>query len=139
MSISFAQPHWLWLLLAAPLLGFAGWRLGVRGGRLPTAAFWLRLATFALLILAIAQPLLASGAGRSSTVFVVDRSRSISDETEQSAASWVNTAAADAGAADRAAVVTFGADPALAAPATAARQLDPGWTQAAPANADYTD
>src|SRR5690242_1422236 len=73
MSISFAQPQWFWLLLAAPLLGFAGWRFGVRGGRLPTAAFWLRLATFALLILTIAQPLLASGAGRSSTVFVVDR------------------------------------------------------------------
>ncbi|HET7094166.1 MAG TPA: VWA domain-containing protein, partial [Thermomicrobiales bacterium] len=110
-----------------------------KGGRLPAAALWLRLATFVLLVAAIAQPLLASGAGRSSSVFVVDRSRSLSDETEQSAASWVDAAAADAGAADRAAVVTFGADPALAAPATGARQLDPGWTQAAPANPDYTD
>ncbi|HET7095021.1 MAG TPA: hypothetical protein VFI22_16130, partial [Thermomicrobiales bacterium] len=130
MSIAFAQPQWFWLLLALPLAGWAGWRFGVKGGRLPAAALWLRLATFVLLIAAVAQPLLASGAGRSSTVFVVDRSRSLADETEQSAASWVDAAAADASPADRAAVVAFGADPALAAPATGARQLDPGWTQA---------
>ncbi|HEU5431918.1 MAG TPA: VWA domain-containing protein, partial [Thermomicrobiales bacterium] len=139
MSISFAQPQWFWLLLALPLLGWAGWRFGVRGSRLPRAAFWLRLATFVLLVLAIAQPLLASGAGRSSTVFVVDRSRSLADETTQSAEAWVDAASATASPADRAAVVTFGADPALAAPATGARQLDPAWTQTAPANPDYTD
>lgn len=141
-TLTFARPEALWLLLALPLFAAVGVWLGVRRRRLPRAALALRLAVVALLALAIAEPLLASGANAASTVFVVDRSRSLADDANSAANAWVGDALAEAGVADRAAVVTFGASPTLAAPPVPAGDLDPGWTDpttAAEPEREHTD
>lgn len=140
MPLAFARPDALWLLLLLPAVAALGWWRGVRPGRLSRSALGLRLVTVALLAATLAQPLVATGAGRASTVFVVDRSQSLAPETAGAAANWVNQAAGAAGDGDRAAVVAFGASPAVAAPAGPARQLDPAWASAnAAVDPAYTD
>ena len=142
MALTFARPAALWLLAALPLFALLGLWLGVRRRRLPRAALALRLAVVALLVVGVAEPLLTSGADASSTVFVVDRSRSLADDTAAAANAWVADALAAAGATDRAAVVTFGASPVLAAPAGRARDLGDGWTNPGAAGGpdrEYTD
>ena len=140
MPLAFARPDALWLLLLLPAVAALGWWRGVRPGRLSRSALGLRLVTVALLAATLAQPLVETGAGRSSTVFVVDRSQSLAPETAGAAANWVNQAAGAAGDGDRAAVVAFGASPAVAAPAGPARQLDPAWASAnAAVDPAYTD
>jgi Ca-activated chloride channel family protein len=137
MSITFARPEALWLLATLPLFGLSGLWFGVRRHRLPRRALGLRLATVGLLALGLATPLLTTGADAASTVFVVDRSRSLTDDTSSAASSWVTDALASAGATDRAAVVTFGSSPTLAAPAEPARDLKDAWAN--PGTADATN
>ena len=140
MPLAFARPDALWLLLLLPAVAALGWWRGVRPGRLSRSELGLRLVKVALLAATLAQPLVETGAGRSSTVFVVDRSQSLAPETAGAAANWVNQAAGAAGDGDRAAVVAFGASPAVAAPAGPARQLDPAWASAnAAGDPAYTD
>jgi Mg-chelatase subunit ChlD len=127
------------LLLALPLVAFLGARLGVRRRELPRLAVPLRLAVLALLIIGLAEPLQTSGGGAASTVFVVDRSQSVGDDTARQIDEWIGSALRTAGAGDRAAVVAFGSSPVVAAPATAARRLGTGWQDAQPASRDTTD
>jgi hypothetical protein len=54
-----------------------GWWRGIARRRLVPTALALRLATVAMLVVALAQPLVASGGGTASTVVVLDRSRSL--------------------------------------------------------------
>jgi len=142
MSLAFAAPAALWLLLLAPLFGLIGWRFGVKRRRIPASAAWLRSGMVALLAIALAQPMLATGSGAASTVFVVDASRSATGPDGADAAGWVRAALDAAGSGDRAAVVAFGAEPKLAAPAAPANALSSGWddpTTLDPADRDYTD
>ncbi|HYO30077.1 MAG TPA: VWA domain-containing protein, partial [Thermomicrobiales bacterium] len=69
----------------------------------------------------------ASGGGAASTVLVLDRSRSVPEAESGAATGWVRDALAGASERDRAAVVTFGASPRVAAPARSARELGSGW------------
>ncbi|MGI9254351.1 MAG: VWA domain-containing protein [Thermomicrobiales bacterium] len=126
MALDLARPVALWLLALVPLLGLLGWGLGVRLGRMAPAAVWLRMAAVALIVVALAQPLLAMGGGSGSTVFVLDGSRSVGGG-EGAAAAWIRAALGGAGAGDRAAVIAFGAAPKVAAPAGPAGSLGPGW------------
>lgn len=141
MSLTFAHPTALWLLLLAPLVALAGFRFGVRSRRLARAAVVLRALVVACLALTLAQPLLSSGGAAASTVFVVDRSRSLTEATDDAATDWVNSALKDASSNDRAAVITFGADPQVAAPAQAARSIGSDWANRNPSvqDANYTD
>ncbi len=129
LGLAFARPAALWFLAALPLFALSGALLGVRPRRLTRAALVLRLLVVALLSLALAEPLLTSGAGAVSTVFVVDRSSSLTDPTSAAANAWVADALAGAGLTDRAAVVAFGASPSVAAPAGRARDLDRAWME----------
>ena len=141
LSLTFARPNALWLLAALPLFALLGW-LGVRRRRLPRAALGLRLLVVALVALGLAEPLLTTDAAAASTVFLVDRSRSLDDGTAGSAAEWVADALAAAGSDDQAAVVTFGAAPRLAAPVGRAQDLDDDWSRGdagGEADRDYTD
>ncbi len=141
LSLSFARPAALWLLAALPLFALLGW-LGVRRRRLPRAALALRLLVVALVALGLAEPLLTTDAVAASTVFVVDRSRSLDDGAAGAASDWVGDALAAAGADDGAAVVAFGTAPRVAAPAGPAQDLGDDWTRLpAPndADRDYTD
>ncbi len=141
MTLDLANPAALWLLLLLVPVGLIGWRWGVRRRRLDPAALWLRLGTIALLALALAQPLLAAGSTASSTVFVVDRSRSLGGDAAGAADDWLRDALAGAGGEDRAAVVAFAAAPRVAVAAVPARTLDPGaGAEAVPeGERDHTD
>jgi len=141
LGLTFARPAALWLLATLPLFALVGIALGLRRRRLPRAALALRLAVVTLLTVTLAEPLLTSGAGAVSTVFVVDRSGSVTDPTVAAANGWVAAALREAGVGSRAAIVTFGASPSLAAPAGSAGDLDRGWMdEALPAlEREYTD
>jgi Ca-activated chloride channel family protein len=142
-SLTFARPDALWLLLALPVFALLGLWLGVRRRRLGRAALVLRVAVVALLAVGLAEPLLTTDDVAASTVFVVDRSRSVADDTASSAAAWVTDALAEAGSGDRAAVVEFGAAPAVAAPAGPAREVGEAWASGAglgvETDREYTD
>ena len=125
LGLTFARPLALWLLLAVPLAVAAGLGFGKR--RLPRRAVWLRAVTLTLLALAVAEPLLTTGGGTSSTVFIVDRSRSIESAAADDATDWVNSAIGDTGRSARAAVVTFGTSPNLAQPATGTGEIGDAW------------
>jgi Mg-chelatase subunit ChlD len=114
-SLVWARPEALWLLLLVPIVALSG-LVAVRRGRLaPTALAW-RSAVVALLVIGLAEPLIASGSGAGGTVFVVDRSTSIASPARDASERWLADALASAPAAERAAVVSFGAKPILASP-----------------------
>jgi hypothetical protein len=75
----------------------------------------------------LAEPLLTQGGGTASTVFVIDRSRSINDATSSSVTDWVSNALDSAGTNDRAAVVTFGSSADVAASASRIDDLGRSW------------
>src|SRR5688500_10597549 len=104
LGLTFARPSALWLLALLPLFVVVGLAFGVRRRGLPRAALPLRVLTIALLTLALAEPLLTEGGGASSTVFVLDRSKSISDGTADQLNRWLSEALDEAGSNDRAAV-----------------------------------
>jgi Mg-chelatase subunit ChlD len=139
-GLTFARPTALWLLLLVPLALLAARLIGGRALDLPRGVLALRMATFAFLALALAEPLLTSSAGATSTVFVVDRSRSLTDETRSQITSWINEAINEAGSGDRAAIVSFGSAPILSAPAAPAQGIRSDW-QDPPASLDpeFTD
>ena len=109
LGLTFARPSALWILALLPVFAALGVLLGVRRRGLPRAALPLRMGVIALLAIALAEPLLTKGGGATSTVFVVDRSKSVSSDTAGQIDSWLTSALDDAGESDRAAVVTFGA------------------------------
>jgi Mg-chelatase subunit ChlD len=122
LDLTFARPGWLWLLLLVPLVAVAGYGLGRKRGLQPTG-IWLRTASMALLILALAQPLWSTGAAAPATVVVVDRSASLSGDTSTSVVDWLNSALGSAGSGDRAAIVAFGGNAEVAQPAGDAEGL----------------
>jgi Mg-chelatase subunit ChlD len=141
LGLTFARPVALWLLAAVPLFFAAGWLLGVRRRALPRAALWLRLLVVGGLVFAIAEPLLTTGGGAVSTVFLVDRSQSLAAGTGDQVNGWVSDALVGADAVDRAAIVTFGASPTLAQPAARADDIGGGWQDVGPdaTGQEYTD
>jgi Ca-activated chloride channel family protein len=122
-SLVWARPDALWLLLLVPLFALAGYWLGLRRGRLSRTALLWRLAVVILLVLGLAEPLVASGAAAGGAVFVVDRSASIDSEAGDLAASWLEDTLNAAPGLRRAAVVAFGSKPVLTTPPGAARDL----------------
>ncbi|HEY7035553.1 MAG TPA: VWA domain-containing protein [Thermomicrobiales bacterium] len=139
IGLTFAHPSALWLLLLVPVIGILGLVLGVRRRGLPPAALPLRLGVIVLLTLALAEPLLTEGGGAASTVFVVDRSKSISDGTASGVDQWISSALAKAGSGDRAAVVTFGSSAEVSAGAAKAQDVGRNWAGPDGAEKDNTD
>ena len=76
--------------------------------RLSRLTLWLRVAALAMLMLAIVQPLLATSASGRATIFVVDRSLSVSQTNNDQIDTWVESALQSARGNDRVAVVVFG-------------------------------
>jgi Mg-chelatase subunit ChlD len=141
LGLAFARPAALWLLLALPLFLFLGWAFGVRRKGVPTMALWLRIVVVGCLVFALAEPLLTTGGGAVSTVFLVDRSQSLAGGTNEQVNGWVREALASADGVDRASIVTFGASPTLAQPATRADEIGSGWQETGPdaTGREYTD
>lgn len=115
-SIHLDHPGYLWLLLAIPAVALLLRRAPFRDSTQLSRATLLRLAALALVILALAQPLLQTAADGATTIFVIDRSRSVDPETADAVERWVSATLSDASPGTRIGVVTVGASPALAAP-----------------------
>jgi Ca-activated chloride channel family protein len=139
LGITFARPSALWLLALLPVFALVGVLFGVRRRGLPRAALPLRMGVIALLAITLAEPMLTQRGGAASTVFVVDRSKSISSDTADQIDSWLASALDDAGANDRAAVVTFGAEADVAASAARARDVGRDWQGPEEAARENTD
>lgn len=139
LGLTFARPAALWFLLLVPVVAGLGLVFGVRRRGVPRAALPLRVAVIALLALALAEPLLTQGGGTASTVFVIDRSRSINDSTASSINGWVSNALDGAGTNDRAAVVTFGSSADVAASASRIDDLGRSWPGPEVADRDNTN
>jgi Ca-activated chloride channel homolog len=140
-SLAWARPDALWLLALVPLFVVTGVWFGVRRGRFTGAALLLRLAVVILLVVALAEPLVASGSSAGGAVFVVDRSSSVA-EAQDAADGWLEQALVAAPAARRAATIDFAARPALAHPPGPARDLLANTGTAsdgAPLDAAFTD
>lgn len=131
----FSRPGALWLVLLVPLVVWLPARLGRRQpfGRVIAL---LRLLTLALLIVALAEPLLVRAAPGAPTIFVVDQSNSIGPAAAEGANRWVTQALRQGGSADTAAIVTFGAEPRLAVPAAQAGTVANTWEQSASGGID---
>ena len=114
-DLTFMRPWAWWLLLLVPLVLLAS---AIIAGR-PRAPRWptaLRGMTLILLIATVSGPLLVTGTSSATTIFVVDRSASISQGPSEAANQWIADALASTGVDDSAAVITFGAEPDLAVP-----------------------
>lgn len=134
-SLLLSRPGALWLLLLVPVIVWLPARLGRRQpfGRVIS---WLRLLTLALLIVALAGPMLVRAAPGAPTIFVIDQSNSISPSAADGADRWVTQALQQGGNKDTAAIVTFGAAPRLAVPAGSAGDMANSWQQAASGGID---
>lgn len=112
LGLSFARPETLWLLLLIPVIGVLGYKYG-RRRRVGPSATRMRMASVALLTLALAEPMISIQDTASSTIFVIDRSSSLDLGAASSISDWVNQALDTAGSGDRATVISFGASPEL--------------------------
>ncbi len=139
LGLTFARPSALWVLLLLPVVAVLGLTMGVRRRGLPRAALPLRIGVIALLTIALAEPLLTEGGGASSTVFVIDRSKSISDGTASGIDQWLSSALDEAGSNDRAAVVTFGSSADVAATTARAEDVGRDWDGPEAAERENTD
>jgi Mg-chelatase subunit ChlD len=115
-ALVWARPEALWLLLLLPVVAASGAWVGMRRGRVQPAALAWRMLVVALLVIGLAEPLVATGAGSGGTIFVVDRSASIPGEARDAEERWLGDALAAAPATERAAVVAFGSKPVLTTP-----------------------
>jgi Ca-activated chloride channel family protein len=129
-QIAFGNQRALLLLLLVPVIGFASWRFAWRSRRLRRAVLLLRLGMLALLIAALAEPLLARSATASTTVFLIDQSSSVTSNGQNGVDAWVQDALADAGAGDNAAIIAFGGSADLTVPAGPASTVNRDWTDA---------
>ncbi|MCC6792775.1 MAG: VWA domain-containing protein [Thermomicrobiales bacterium] len=139
LGLSFARPNALWLLLALPVVLLLGWRLGASRRRLRPSALGLRALTVALLAVTLAQPLTSSGGDAGSTIFVVDRSRSLTEGSAGEVERWINDALDSAEGDDRAAVVTFGASPNLANAMSDPGDIGDDWQATGELDTEYTN
>ena len=137
MSISFARPEALWLFILVPLLLGAGLFWRHRTGRPARSPLMLRATIVVLLLLGLAEPLLATSTGAGTTIFVLDRSRSLAPDTRATADRWLRDALA--GGDGRAAVIATADRPTLAAAPAPARQLGDQWATINPADPNFTD
>jgi Mg-chelatase subunit ChlD len=111
LSVSFAAPEWLLLLLLVPLLAVVA-RFSRR--QLGRSRWWLaqllRAALVASVALALAEPTLRRPVDDLAVVYVVDGSASVGADGAARALQFVRDSLAHAQHNDRAGVVVFGAD-----------------------------
>ncbi|MDH3643423.1 MAG: VWA domain-containing protein, partial [Gammaproteobacteria bacterium] len=107
----FAQPGWLSMLFALPLLLWLGLKARSFEGRFKRiAGALLRCLTLAALVIVLAGPLKGSFTEQTDVVFALDVSRSIDRETSRAAVDFINRALADKDPAARMGLVVFGED-----------------------------
>lgn len=121
LPVGFQQPLWLLLL---PLV-LVVWHLGRRRvGRRWRMATVLRAALLALLVVALAGPILRVPVAGVRVVFVADRSLSITPDDRRAATGFVQDALARMHPDDQAGVVTFAGQPLLQSPVAPRLEVD---------------
>lgn len=130
MSLTFATPAALLLLLLLPALAWLAWP---RLRHLPpirrTSALALRLAGAGLLAVALAGPAVRAADDGLNVVFVLDTSASLAPETQARARDWLRRAEAARGPHDRGTLVTVGARATVESAAAASTPLEGGPSQ----------
>lgn len=114
MGIAFTYPIALSLLIlvvAFVLIDRHGLRVRSRGRRY--LLLGIRILSFSAIVMALANPVVWTGANTLSTVFLLDRSASVSPATQQKAVSWIQQAIQSKRRTDRAAVISFGGNAAV--------------------------
>lgn len=111
MGIEFTHPIAFALLTLLPLFGFID-RVGLhaRSKARRYATLAIRLFGFVLLVGALAGPVVYLGTDTLSTVFLLDRSASVSPAQQQESIAWVERAIQAKLQTDRAAVISFAGD-----------------------------
>ena len=122
-GLVWARPEALALLLLLPVILLSALIFGAGKRGFQRGAIAWRLVVAALLIVGLAEPMLASSTGAGGVVFAIDRSSSVDRESQDAAERWLNDALAAAPGDRRAAIVSFGAQPLLTTPPGAAHSL----------------
>ncbi|MEO8481141.1 MAG: VWA domain-containing protein [Acidobacteriota bacterium] len=139
MSVTFADPRWLWLLAAVPLVWAALW---LTRSTFSQRQRWLqavvRSTLLAVLAAALAQPVVSLSRPRIAVVYVVDVSHSIASRAIARAADRIDALNA-ALKPDRARILTFGSDTAAVVDTNALRSLANGQARTSVAGAAQTD
>lgn len=107
MNLTWTRPELLWLLLLVPLAVVLPPLLLRRRVRFRLDRSLLRSGVVALLILAIAGPMLLRAGAASTTIFLVDRSGSVQAGGADAALMWVDRAVGAAGPEDAVVVTDF--------------------------------
>jgi Mg-chelatase subunit ChlD len=87
------------------------------------------------LIASLAEPLLAGSGAASTTVFLIDRSTSVTSNRDSGVDGWLREALASAGESDNAAIVAFGGSAELGSPTGPASSTNRDWADALDLNA----
>lgn len=123
MTLSWTTPAALWLLLLVPIvwlaLRFARTNFNVRQRRVQTL---VRSVLLALIVLALARPVMSAGSSRLSVVYLVDVSHSVANAQIISAAQTIDSLNASVKPA-QSRIVVFGADAATVDSTAVLRQL----------------
>lgn len=109
--LSLARPEWLWLLPAVLLFVLVA--LPTRGCMDPGrwwGALGLRVAVWAGLVFALAQPSFVRRHEDMTVLFAVDRSRSIPSELQDQARRYVSQTVSKARPGDRVGIISFGSE-----------------------------
>lgn len=130
-GLVWARPEALALLLVLPVILLSALIFGAGKRGFQRQAIAWRLVVAALLIVGLAEPMLASSTGAGGVVFAIDRSSSVDMAAQNAAERWLNDALAAAPGDRRAAIVSFGAQPLLTTPPGVARSM----TEASDGNA----
>jgi hypothetical protein len=126
MTIDFAQPLMLLMLLAVPLL-FVLHRVSrnTLPQRRKRLVLGVRLLVMTLLVFAAAEPRLYTRADQVAVAFLADVSDSTGAEGRERQLNWIRQALQSAGDRDESMVIAFGADTAIERPLSGSRDITP--------------
>jgi len=130
-DLIFARAWMLWFLITVPVVVLLPY-VRSRHRTLPALLPALRASILILMLITLAGPLITHGARNVTTIFIMDRSMSVQAGSADAANRWVTQALESANVDDSAAVITFGAEPDLTVPATAATRIPDDWVGTAP-------
>src|SRR5262245_27113920 len=92
-SLAFDSPHWLWLLLALPVLWVMSYRSLAGLGRVRRiVALAVRSLVVTLVVCALAEPNLVRKSERMTVIYLVDQSRSVPRTTREAMIDYVKKA-----------------------------------------------
>jgi Ca-activated chloride channel homolog len=130
IQFAFGNERILVLLLLVPIVGFLSWRATWKSRHLRRSVLLLRMGMLGFLIASLAEPLLAGSGAASTTVFLIDKSTSVTSNRDSGVDAWLGEALASAGESDNAAIIAFGGSAELGSPTGSASSINRDWADA---------